>query len=110
MSTKIGIIEHGQLLAAGGVKEILAQVRQVLELRLEVLEGGDAAAEILANTPGIVDIERSGNEFQMQSKLQRPALADLHTRLVQAGVKVLFFEEDKGSLEDVFLSVTKGTL
>lgn len=108
MCNKIGIIERGKLLASGEVRDIMAKVRQVLELRLEVLDGADVAAKILDSTPGIGDVERSGNEFQMQSNLGREQIADLHTRLVRDGVRVLFFEEEVASLEDVFLTVTKG--
>lgn len=108
MCNKIGIIEHGELLAFGEMREIMARVRQVSEIRIETLDGGDAAERILSETEGISDIERSGNEFQMQSKLGRPQLADLHARLVREGVRIVFFEQDQGSLEDVFLSVTKG--
>ncbi|MCC6697759.1 MAG: ABC transporter ATP-binding protein [Candidatus Hydrogenedentes bacterium] len=110
MCNKIGIIEHGTLLAAGNYKDILHSLRQDLEVLLEVVEGGDAAAEILASTPGITGVERSGNEFRMDAKLDRVQLADLNTRLVQAGVKVLSFTQDEGDLEDVFLHVTKGGL
>lgn len=110
MCNKIGIIEHGTLLAAGDYKEILHSLRQDLEVLLEVVEGGDAAAEILASTPGITGVERSGNEFRMDAKLDRVQLADLNTRLVQSGVKVLSFTQDEGDLEDVFLHVTKGGL
>ena len=110
MCNKIGIIEHGEILASGDYREILESVRQVREIRLDVLEGGDEAARILEETPGLLNIDRSGNEFQMQSKLGRVELAELHRKLVYAGVKVVFFEEDLGTLEDVFLHVTKGGL
>ncbi len=108
MCNKIGIIEHGVLLAAGEVRDIMAKVREVLELRIEVLDGADTAAGIFRETEGIDDIEQTGNEFQMQAKLGREEIADLHTRLINEGVRLLFFEEDRGSLEDVFLSVTQG--
>ncbi|HIJ64830.1 MAG TPA: ABC transporter ATP-binding protein [Candidatus Hydrogenedentes bacterium] len=110
MCNRIGIIEHGKILAAGDFREILANVRQVNEIRLVVLDGGDAAARILGQTPGIANVDRSGNEFQMQSNLGREGISELHNRLVGAGVKIVFFEQDKGTLEDVFLHVTKGGL
>lgn len=110
MCNKIGIIEHGQMLAAGDIKEIMSKVRQVRELRLEVLEGAKTALDVLQQTTGISDIEHSGNEFQMQSRLNRAQLADLNARLIGSGVKVVFLEEDRGSLEDVFLTVTRGGL
>jgi ABC-2 type transport system ATP-binding protein len=108
MCNKIGIIERGELLAAGDFREILSKIRQVREIRIEVVDGADVAAEILERTPGIFNVGRSGSEFQMEAKLGRVELAELHEKLVAAGVKVLFFEEDKGTLEDVFLQVTKG--
>lgn len=110
MCNKIGIIEHGKLLAAGDFREILRQVHQETELRLEVLAGSDQAAAILAATAGISKIDRSGNEFQFESTLGVEDIAALHGRLVQAGVKVLYLEQEKGTLEDVFLRVTKGGL
>ncbi len=108
MCNKIGILEHGELLASGEVGEIMARVREVQELRIEVFEGADRAEALLEDAPGISGLERTGDEFRMQSRLGRAEVAALHGRLVTEGVKLLFFEQDKGSLEDVFLSVTKG--
>jgi ABC-2 type transport system ATP-binding protein len=108
MCNKIGIIEHGELLAAGGVKDILKRVREVQELRVEVLDGADRAQAIFESMPAITAVERAGNEFQMQARIGLDEMAELHARLVREGVRVLAFEQDRGSLEDVFLSVTKG--
>ncbi len=110
LCNKIGIIEHGKMLVSGDFKEILAGIRQERELRLEVLDGADDAALILSETIGIDNVERSGNEFHLQSALAREELSNLHYRLVTAGVKVLFFEQSQNTLEDVFLHVTNGGL
>lgn len=108
MCNKICIIEHGQLLKAGDFKEILGSIRLEREIRLQVLDGGDKAAEILGAAPNIANIDRSGNEFHFESVADREELAGLLSRLVQAGVKVVFFEQEENTLEDVFLHVTKG--
>lgn len=108
MCTKIGIIERGELLAFGNHREILKNMRQNKEIRLQVLDGGDKAAEILAEMSGVENIERSGNEFQMETALSNDELANIVQKLVQGGVRVLFFSEHEGTLEDVFLHVTKG--
>ena len=110
MCNKIGIIEKGVLLTAGDYREILKQIRRETEMRLEVLDGADKASEILAQTAGISNVDRSGNEFQLSTNMGLNELAALHATLVTAGVKVLFLEQDKGTLEDVFLHVTKGGL
>ncbi|MCC6153436.1 MAG: ABC transporter ATP-binding protein [Candidatus Hydrogenedentes bacterium] len=110
MCNKIGIIEHGTLLAAGDFREILNTLQQEREVRIEVLEGEDAAMKILEATPGVTNLERSGSEFNFVSQLDRIALANLNTALVTGGVKVLSFSQEEGTLEDVFLHVTKGGL
>ena len=110
MCNKIGIIEHGVMLAAGDFRDILRKTRQEREIRIQVLDGGDTVAGILEHTAGITNVDRSGNEFQFEAVLKPAELAELHTQLVNAGVKLLFFEQDSGDLEDVFLHVTKGGL
>jgi len=110
MCNKIGIIEHGKLLHAGDYRQILEGMRQEREVHLRVLDGADAAERILEGLEGVSNIQRSGNEFQFESRLGREELAELHRSLVKTNVRVLFFEEEKSTLEDVFLHVTKGGL
>ncbi|MBX7255600.1 MAG: ABC transporter ATP-binding protein [Candidatus Hydrogenedentes bacterium] len=110
MCNKIGIIEHGKLLAAGEFRAILNGMKQEREVRIDVLDGATTTMRILEETPGIFNIEQSGNEFHMNSNLDRAELAGLNTRLIQAGIPVLTFAQEEGSLEDVFLQITKGGL
>ncbi len=84
------------------------EFRELLKTLRDMGDGADTAAQVLAENPGIHNVDRSGNEFQFETNLGREDLAVLHEVLFQKGVKVLFFEEDKGTLEDVFLHVTKG--
>ena len=108
MCNKIGILERGVLLTAGDFQAIRGSIRHGREIRLVVVEGGDLAAQVLADTPGVEHVDRSGNEFQFETNLGHIELATLHQNLFQAGARVLFFQEDESSLEDVFLHVTKG--
>jgi ABC-2 type transport system ATP-binding protein len=108
MCNKIAIIERGELLTAGDYREILGRIRQEREIRLIVVDGADTAAEILGAMESIHNVERSGNEFHFKTNLGSAELAELHETLFRRGVKILFFEEDRGTLEDVFMLVTKG--
>lgn len=108
MCNKIAIIERGVLLAAGGFREIRNGLRQTREVRLMTLEGADKAAELLSARTGLVNVVRSGNDFQFESTLGSAELADLLSDLVHSGVKVLHFAEEESTLEQVFMEVTKG--
>ncbi len=108
MCNKIGIISDGKMLAQGEYREILHQIRKARDLRLEVIEGADLAEKALEEDPAIEDFTRSGDEFHIQTNMGAIEISGLLTRLVESGVKVLFLEEIKGSLEDVFMHVTNG--
>lgn len=108
MCNTIGIIEHGKLLASGKVSDIMDKVREVRELRIDVLNEPDTAEEVLKGIEGLLDMERDGHTFRVQSNLDREGIAGLNKALMDRGVSIVFLEEDQGSLEDVFLSVTKG--
>jgi len=110
MCNKIGIIEHGELLHAGPFRDILESLRHEREIHLRVIDGADAALRILEATEGVHNVEQSGSEFQFETSLSLEAISDLHARLSANGVRILFFEEEKGTLEDVFLHLTKGGL
>ncbi len=110
MCNKIGIIEHGTLLAAGEFRAILNSLKQEMEVRVEVIDGEAEAQRILEGTAGVGNLECSGGEFRFTTQMDRIALAALNASLVGAGVKVLSFSQDEGTLEDIFLQVTKGGL
>lgn len=108
MCNKIAIIERGELLAHGDYREILGRIRQQRQVRLQLLDGSDKAAAKLDTASGVMNVERSGNEFQFETTLSAEQLSGLLSDLVRDGVRVLFFAEHEGTLEDVFLHVTKG--
>ncbi len=108
MCNKIGILEKGVLLKSGGFDEILDEIRQTREIRLVLIDGAEAVSDLLDRTPGVLNVDRSGNEFQFETDLTLEKLAELHGDVMASGAKVVFFEEDKGTLEDVFLQVTNG--
>ena len=94
----------------GLFQEILAEMSLEREVTVEVLSGGEEAENILKKEAGISQLERSGNELHFSTELSKQDLAVVLRRLVSEGVEVLFFSEEEGTLEDLFLQVTKGGL
>jgi ABC-2 type transport system ATP-binding protein len=108
MCDKVAIIEHGKLIAAGPIRDIMRSSRQARLIEMEVADGGDIAEALLKEAPGILRVERSGGDFEIETDLPYERLPDLLGALVRGGVRVLFFREQEGTLEDVFMQVTKG--
>ena len=107
-STKIGIIENGQLIASGSVEDIMAQMQQYVILRVKVLSNPEVAEQVLAGLPEVASVERENNSIRVEYHGPRETLAQVLQTLVAQQVPVVSFAEEELSLEDIFIRVTKG--
>jgi ABC-2 type transport system ATP-binding protein len=107
--TGVVIIEHGKMLRAGSLEQVLAEDRPRRIVHIRVLERHEEAAKHLTPAPGVektsllvdntVEVEVNGGD---------EACCELLTGLVQAGYRVLEFRQRRADLEEVFLNITKG--
>jgi ABC-2 type transport system ATP-binding protein len=110
--TTIGIIEAGRLVACGTLDEIQSH-RRSRNVQVTITERIEEAIALLQSTPGVLDVR-----IARQSARRNELLVSLDgtdgvqtatlTRLIQAGLPVIGFQEARIELEDVFMQVTKG--
>ncbi len=105
---KVGIIEQGVLLAAGGVRDILSQFSESLRLEIEILSDPGVCENILHTVPEIKSVEVFGKMFKVEFTGELTSIPEIHKKLTDAGVEVLWFKDTPPDLEDVFMRVTKG--
>ena len=108
LSNRVGIIDHGQLIALGTQKELTQKVGEHDTLRLHV--GEDESAEKLAaalNTlPGILKCSATDHEVVLMVPEAEDALAPVITRANEAGIKIHSVDIQEPNLEAVFLALT----
>jgi len=105
----VGVIENGELLLSGSFDKIRAMAEKHRKLQIEigsglsyavaVLDGRDDVASFWAEPP-LLHVHFSGNDEE---------LAKLFAEFVDADVEVASFNETQVSLEDLFMTVTRGT-
>lgn len=106
----VGILSSGKLIACGPVQDIMRTVRQRRLMELQVLNGADKVAAILAGAPGQWDLVQEATE---EGKVRFEVQADEHqlsetlALLLAKGVQLASFAEVPADLEDVFMSLTK---
>ena len=105
---KVGIIERGEMLVSGDVQDIMAQVTGGRTLEVRLLDGHDRALELLEGSPGVRAVRRAEAHLHIDFAGDPAMQADLNTRLVEGGLRVLSFSEQETDLEDIFMKVTKG--
>lgn len=118
--THVGIIEAGQLVAAGTLEEMRQRIRaqRVVRVGLTKRDSGEPGRTIeevqawLAGRSDVVRVEpvteNGEDELQVTFAGDEEALARLLSELVGAGFPVTTFREETGDLEDVFMRLTKG--
>ena len=113
------ILQHGRMVHAGSIRELLGATEQQTVVRLRLLaanddssDDGDPAGdqllrELLA-TPHVTAARPVGEEIEVELEGGETAATQLLAVLVAAGHPVVEFRPRRGGLEEVFMSVTTG--
>jgi ABC-2 type transport system ATP-binding protein len=109
--TTVGIIEAGRLVAHGTLDEI--QRQRTRRVHVALLDRAEEALSLLRSMPNVVEVALSTQRARRQELVvdftgDDSAQTAILTRLMQAGLPVVGYEEAKLELEDVFMQVTKG--
>jgi ABC-2 type transport system ATP-binding protein len=103
------IIEHGKILRAGTLEEVLTTNVPTRTVHLRLLERHEEVTRHLVQTAGVQKATLLvDNTVEVDIHGDEAACSDLLAALVQAGFRVLEFRLRRAHLEELFLNVTKG--
>jgi ABC-2 type transport system ATP-binding protein len=104
--TSVGILEEGRLLACGRIDTILRDLRPGLTLEIETASGEAQLLALLKAEPLAERVEARNGVVACRWRGERPALAELHRRVVAAGVGVVAFAVKSENLEDLYMRIS----
>lgn len=108
LSDRVGIIDHGELIALGTQKELTQQVGQTETLILHIA-GNDDPEALAASLSGVEDVlEASAHDHQVSVITQEAGniLAAVVNRANERGIKIHSIDIQEPNLEAVFLHLT----
>lgn len=108
LSDRVGIIDHGQLIALGTQAELTRQVgvNDTLVLHVGEEETLDALVAAIRALPGVVQADRSDHAIAIITSSASDLLAPVITQANANAVRVRSVEIHEPDLEAVFLSLT----
>ncbi|TWU07756.1 ABC transporter ATP-binding protein [Stieleria varia] len=106
--TSIGIIERGQLLMSGPIESVYRQIRRNRLVDIQFLKNEEAGLSILRSSPHLRSLEMKPGGVIVELETGDEGLADLMEQLIREGVRMRSFNDRDPTLEDVFMTVTKG--
>lgn len=106
--TSIGIIERGQLLMHGPIDSVYRQIRRNRIVEIVFTSGDEAGLSILRSSPHLRSLEILPTRVVAELETDDEGLAELMEHLINEGVRMRSFNDRDPTLEDVFMTVTKG--
>jgi ABC-2 type transport system ATP-binding protein len=108
LSHRVGIIDHGKMIACGTQKELTQMVGQHETLRLHL--GEDTDAELLArdlhDLPDVIQSSAANQQVVLMVAEAEEALAPVITRTNELNIKIRSVDIQEPNLEAVFLHLT----
>ncbi|WZL78566.1 ABC transporter ATP-binding protein [Eubacteriales bacterium mix99] len=108
LCTHIGIIEKGKMVYSGEVGDIMRRIIGKTWLKIEVLSDVEKAVRILREQPSTGEMQVEGQTLEVGFSGREEDLAELLRILIAGEVSVVSYTREEGSLEEVFMEVTKG--
>lgn len=106
MCNSIGIMDHGNLVAAGLIEDVMDSVFGSNQLII-TLEGGRETALRIANEHAGVKVTSVGEqEMKLTHSMTKPEIAKMIGEMIAHDVVVTGFHKQEGSLETLFMRVT----
>jgi ABC-2 type transport system ATP-binding protein len=108
LSNRVGIIDHGQLIALGTQAELKSQVGQMETLILHIAENEDPQplAAALRKVEGVLTADVNDHTISLITPEAEDILAPVITQANQIGIKVRSVDMQEPNLEAVFLHLT----
>ncbi|MEZ6088261.1 MAG: ABC transporter ATP-binding protein [Pirellulaceae bacterium] len=106
--TSIGIIERGQLLMHGPIDSVYRQLRRNRILEVSFLENQDAGLSILRSCEALRSLDVLADKAVAELETDDEGMAALLEKMLAEGVRLRKFNDKDPTLEDVFMTVTKG--
>ena len=108
LSHRVGIMDHGELIALGSQAELTRQVgeNETLVLHIGADEDAEALAQSLRPIAGVLQVNVTDHEIALTTHQAEEILAPVVTRANERGIKIHSIDMREPNLEAVFLQLT----
>lgn len=106
MCSSIGIMNHGSLVEAGRIEDVMEGVFGNNQLVITLDEGRETAIRIVNEYTNIKVDSVGEHEIKLSHNMTKPEIARMVGAMIAGGVVVTGFHKQEGDLETLFMRVT----
>lgn len=108
MCNSIGIMNHGNLVAAGRIEDVMESVFGSNQLIITLDDGCETAVRIAKEHAGVKVNSVGEHEIKLSHNMTKPEIARMIGIMIENDVVVTGFHKQEGNLETLFMRVTDG--
>ena len=108
MCNSIGIMNHGQLVTAGRIEDIMQQIAGGTRIHISVVSEMEPAVRMLKEQAGVTVESVREKELVITHSGTEEEICVLIGRLIQNNVILTGFHREEGNLESLFMQLTGG--
>jgi len=108
MCNSIGIMDHGNLVAAGTIEEVMGRVFGNNQLIITLDDGRETAVRIASEYAGVKIDSVGEHEIRLSHNMDKRQIAAMIGAMIGKGVVVTGFHKQEGNLETLFMRLTQG--
>ena len=108
MCNSIGIMDHGNLVAAGRIEDVMEHVFGNDQLIITLEEGREMALRIASEYPKVKVRSAGEHEIRLSHTMSKREIAGMVGAMIAHDVVVTGFHKREGDLETLFMRVTEG--
>ena len=106
MCTDIGIIEQGSMVMSGRLTDVMKMVTSQNPIIVTLSSKITQAIKLLKEEKNVKSMSIKGNDLLINFEGSRKNEAELLAKMIDAGLPVVSFSREKGSLESIFIQLT----
>lgn len=108
MCNSIGIMNHGQLIIAGRIEDVMEKIEGRNRIHINVASNMEAAVRMMKEQVGVKIESVLENELVISSNGTDEEICALIGRMIQNGMILTGFHRQEGNLETLFMQLTGG--
>ena len=106
--TRIGIMEAGQLVAEGDLKEIYRRLALQRVVHVQLVQCPPGLVEQIRQVDCVAEVEEQTDRLAIQVRESETAIEDLHAAIVHLGGRIRMFQPEAMDMETAFMKLTEG--
>ena len=106
MCTDIGIIDQGSMVMSGRLTDVMKMVTSQNPIIVTLSSKITQAIKFLKEEKNVKSMSIKGNDLLINFEGSRKNEAELLAKMIDAGLPVVSFSREKGSLESIFIQLT----